>query len=383
MSYTALELFDSRKIDAGTDTKTIQMLWVVYGGDDASEQDIYNYVCSPSGPGVATPLAPYTMDGLTRNDIKFVNKAGPGGIWYVDATYGTSPIVAGLDVQDTFPTYGGLDAPLTIAFSGDITGKSLHITQGVATIYRIQGGGADVIASGTNATVTSSGGFSLDGSPSGLAVGQQIVIGPGQGITPGIYTITSVGGSTVVVTPTPQSNGNQTGSTGISWTVYSANVANPAKGGSATDFGNAINVSLDGVAGCDIIVPTLEWGLEGVISPFTMRDLQVFYQLVGKLNFASFWSFQPSEVLMQGASFKFIDNIACRVAMKFACQPNAYNLFVTPTITAPFKAGWDYLWVYYLPGVSTTTPTIPIQIAQAAYVVQVYQYGDFGTLQVT
>jgi hypothetical protein len=371
-NYNIIEFFDSRQISASTDAKTILFKWLVQTFGDADEGDIYQYVCAPQAN--STPLAPYQVDGLNRNDVKIKNIAGSGGIWAIDVTYGSAPVIAALDVQDTLPQYQGLNAPLTVGVMGSVTGKTTHITQALKTVWNIQGGGTDVIASGSNAVMGTGGQITLDGSPFGLAIGQAIVFAPNDGWTPGLYTVTNVSGYVVTVDTT---NGSpaQNGTTEGSWVVYSAAVQSGT--GSGPNLGNVIGMSLDGVRGADIIIPLLEFTLEGVISPFAMADVNTYYQLTGKVNASQWWNFAPGEALLQGVDFKLFDQIACRVSLKIACQPSVYNLVITPQIILPFKAGWDLVDVTYLPD---TVGGFSAQVAKSARVLKVYLDGDFSDL---
>jgi hypothetical protein len=373
VSYQSVELFDSRQISAGTDSKTILLKWLIYGGDDASEVDAYNFAFDPSGNNQG--LAPYTMDGLNRSDCKLKNIAGPGGIWLVDVVYGSQPIIACVDQINTFTQYGGLSTARGPEYQNDTTGKTLHITQSLATAYLISGSGGDVIASGTDIEITGTSQVTIG---SGAAsVGDTIVIGPGQGWNPGVYEVTAVSGGGTVLTLAGYPG--DVGTDGGSFTIYSANVT--TDGGSAPSLNQAIGVTLDGVAGCDILVATEEFTISGVIAPFDMSIKQLWKSLVGTINEAPFWGYGVGEVLYQGATIQTTDGKQFRITHKFAAQPSVYNLVITDTIIIPYKQGWSYIWVSYSPGSAGSGSTIrPTQIPIAAYVEQVYPYGDFTVL---
>ncbi len=375
MSYLSVELFDSRKISAGTDQKSIALRFLIYGGDDASEVDAYNFVCDPSGNDQG--LAPYVMDGLNRSDVKLNNIAGPGGIWVVDVAYGSQPIIACVDQIDTFNQYGGLSAARGPEFQADTSGKSLHITQSLATRFLIQGGaGGDVLASGTNATINLTGSsVTLDGTIPTIPTGSTIVFSPAQGWNAGSYITSSQSGSVIGLDRAP----GDAEVTGGIWVCYGPNVA--SSGGSATNLSQAIGVTTDGVQGTDIIVPSLEFTVSGVVAPFNMQTLFVWYPLVGTINQDVFWGFNQGEVLYQGSTVQTTDGKQFRITHKFVAQPSAYNVTITPTLIIPFKQGWDYLWVYYSPGTAGSGANMrPTQLPVAGYVEQVYPYGDFSQL---
>ena len=66
------------------------------------------------------------------------------------------------------------------------------------------------------------------------------------------------------------------------------------------------------------------------------------------------------------------------ITYKFTASPNASSFSVGP-ITVPFKRGHDYLWVRYREVEDATAGHLarrPI----AAYVEQVYEFGNMGLL---
>ena len=370
MSYSFVELFDSRQISAGTDNKTILLKWLIYGGDDASEVDAYNFAFDPSGNNLG--LAPYVMDGLNRSDCKLKNIAGPGGIWLVDVTYGSQPIIACVDQINTFNQYGGLSTARSAEYQNDTSGKNLKINIALGTSFGISGGtSGDVLGNGSEFTISGANQITFTtGAPSPtLPIGSIIVISPGQGLNPGPYEVT--GGSNPY---TLDGSPGNVGVVGGAWGAYSAT---GGSGGSAPDTNNVIGLTLNGVAGTEIIVATEEFTVSGTIAPFDMSLKQQWKALVGTINQDPFWGYDVGEVLYMGATIQTTDGKQFRISHKFSAQPSGYNIVITPLIIIPFKQGWDFLDVLYMPG---TSGNLPVQIPVAAYVRQVYAYGDFSIL---
>jgi len=89
------------------------------------------------------------------------------------------------------------------------------------------------------------------------------------------------------------------------------------------------------------------------------------------------YQFNAGEVLFLGASgddstaSEFVD-----VMYRFAASPNRENIEIGD-ITVTSKLGWEYLWVRYEDGVDQN---MIVQRPVAAYVEQVYGYGDFSVI---
>ena len=66
------------------------------------------------------------------------------------------------------------------------------------------------------------------------------------------------------------------------------------------------------------------------------------------------------------------------ISFKFAASPNATGLQVGG-IQVPAKEGWQYLWVRYEDEKDEVAKKLTRRPV-AAYVEQVYPYGDFGLL---
>jgi hypothetical protein len=368
------ELFDSPgQVDINAERAGLTRKWVCTSSPpDLNEQDIIYAFAAPDGSnGSITPVAPYTYAGLNRASTKCDSKGG--GVWFCTAEYGTQPTIAAVNNINTFTQYGGLGTPRGPEFNGDTTGRTVHITQALSTVWKISGSSTtnDVVGSGS-ASINSSGQILLSPAPSPpLSAGALIVLGPAQGFNPGVYTVSS-GTNPYTVSP---GNPGTPGADGGSFIAYSPTVG--SSGGSAPDYEGAIGVSLDGVAGCDIIVPQFEFTVSGTIAPFDMQQLVLWYYLTGTTNQAPFWNFAIGEVLYQGATCQTTDGIQFRIAHKFVAQPTRYNVQISSTIYLPEVGGWSYISVAYQNQVSNNSP---IQRPSAAYVYQVYPEGDFSQL---
>ena len=66
------------------------------------------------------------------------------------------------------------------------------------------------------------------------------------------------------------------------------------------------------------------------------------------------------------------------ISFKFAASPNATGL-VVGDITGIAKKGWEYLWVRYADAEDTSAKVL-VKKPIAAYVEQVYPYGNFAGL---
>lgn len=160
-----------------------------------------------------------------------------------------------------------------------------------------------------------------------------------------------------------------------------ATVSSHAPSGlTAPDFKGAINVTEDGVAGVDVTVRELvqQWTIVKTDAEVATID-DYLYDLTGKVNNGSFYGYAAGECLFLGATGE--QRIAggdWTITLKVAIQPNSASLTVGD-ITIASKKGWDHLWVLYEHTEDATAKKL-VQRPRAAYVVQVYEYGDFTTL---
>ena len=103
-----------------------------------------------------------------------------------------------------------------------------------------------------------------------------------------------------------------------------------------------------------------------------------FPTLTGKVNGATFKGFAVGEVLFLGASGSQRGNDDWEITFRFAASPNRWNLAVG-YISGIRKRGWEYLWVRYA---DAEDEGVLVKRPVAAYVEQVYEYGDFRQLAI-
>lgn len=146
------------------------------------------------------------------------------------------------------------------------------------------------------------------------------------------------------------------------------------------DFKGAIGVTEDSVDGVDITVPIYNFTETHYLPDTQVTDLYkgVLFSLTGKVNNALFRGFAAGECLFLGASGSKRSDSDWEISFRFASSPNATDLTVGE-ITGIAKKGWEYLWVRYADAVDDLAKTL-IKKPAAAYVEQVYSYGDFVLL---
>lgn len=152
------------------------------------------------------------------------------------------------------------------------------------------------------------------------------------------------------------------------------------EGQTAPDFGGAIGVTHDNVEGVTISSPTYTFSetrrLPVAAVTFNYRN-QIFW-LTGKVNNATFQGLEMGECLFLGASGSRRSNDDWEINFRFASSPNRIGLEIGP-ITGINKKGWEYLWVRYAEREDTAARAV-VKRPVAAYVEQVYEYGNFAVL---
>ena len=144
------------------------------------------------------------------------------------------------------------------------------------------------------------------------------------------------------------------------------------------DFKGAIGVNNDSVEGTDITIPVYNFKETHYIpiALVTPAYKAALFYLTGKVNAAPFKGFAPGEVLFMGASGSQRGQEDWEITFSFAASPNATGLTVGD-ITGIDKKGWEYLWVRYQ---DSEDADVLVKQPAAAYVEQVYPYGDFSLL---
>lgn len=160
----------------------------------------------------------------------------------------------------------------------------------------------------------------------------------------------------------------------------------------AVNYGRAIGVSRDGVAGTDIVAPKLELQISRNFMGMTLDYVATLHRLTGKTNNAPFFGFPQGELLFVGGIVTPSQNNQAaaaplaRVNFRFAGSPNRNDIDLVPPdasgnplLRVPAKKGWEYLWVFYKDDLDPVSNTIRPR-PESAYVEQVYEEADFGQL---
>lgn len=122
------------------------------------------------------------------------------------------------------------------------------------------------------------------------------------------------------------------------------------------DLKGAIGFDGKRVNGVDIVIPKMEFQVIVYYAPATVSGMNWWKQMAantGKVNSDAWLSFQPGEVLFNGARGDVpIPTVAGQrvkpvpVTMSFSAMANRDD--ITIGISSPItKQGWDYLWVRY------------------------------------
>jgi hypothetical protein len=153
-----------------------------------------------------------------------------------------------------------------------------------------------------------------------------------------------------------------------------------APGFMAPNFYGAIGVTDDRVEGTDITVPVFNFTethyiLNELVTPAYKLAL---FNLTGKVNGGGFKGFAKGEVLFLGASGSKRGLEDWEITFRFAASPNVASLSLG-SITGISKEGWHYLWLRFMDDEDATAKAL-IKRPIAAYVEQVYPYGDFSGL---
>lgn len=154
----------------------------------------------------------------------------------------------------------------------------------------------------------------------------------------------------------------------------------PAPTYTAGNFLGAINVTSDGVQGVEIEVPVFSFSLSWTIPTenFTTSYQATVARLVGCINNSTWRGFQAKEVRFDGLSVSGTIGERTSLTWRFSVSPNVSGLEIG-SITGITKAGWDYLWCYYVDNEDPDAKFLikkPIQVT----VNQVYPLANFLAL---
>jgi hypothetical protein len=146
------------------------------------------------------------------------------------------------------------------------------------------------------------------------------------------------------------------------------------------DFRGAIGVTADSVEGVDITVPVYQFSETHYIDDayVTPAYKGTLFALTGRVNSAPFKGFAPGECLFLGASGSRRGRGDWEINYRFAASPNVTGLAVGD-IAGISKKGFEYLWVRYQDAEDAAAKAL-VKRPIAAYVEQVYPYGDLNAL---
>jgi hypothetical protein len=203
-------------------------------------------------------------------------------------------------------------------------------------------------------------------------------IGKPTGISPDVYAF-KIGTQSVHITQALE-------------TIYRLTSADPnppvANGGkgSAADVKEAIGLTAEDVAGCDILVPKMEWSKTVQRAEITFEYLITLLNLVGKTNSTIFYGFPVGTLLYLGAEPSTSQGQLANgeefpiwgLTHQFAYERNRLNFGIS-NITVPEKKGWHYLWAKY--GLAVSDNRL-LQPPEAVYVQRVYEAGNYELLEI-
>lgn len=157
----------------------------------------------------------------------------------------------------------------------------------------------------------------------------------------------------------------------------------PATGETAVDYGDSINVDAQGnPQGVDKIIPSLKLNIRAKIKESNISSALAYAKVVasvtGKMNDATFLTFDRGELLFLGATGEIVTSSDPVLSFAFEASPNITGQTIG-TVTGINKLGWDYIWFDFKQKQDTAT-LLKTTVARAAYVSRVYEFGDFDDL---
>ena len=162
-------------------------------------------------------------------------------------------------------------------------------------------------------------------------------------------------------------------------------------GNPSIEIGTSINVQPNGdVKGVDITSPVFNFTVTKKIpdSQVTGGFVQNIYDQTGTINTEAFSvfgvTFLTRDILFLGAQGQVTEVNAetedeWTLNYRFAAQKSLVDHQLSPDITVPLKAGWDYLSVQYQK-VKDANQSQVVPKVLAAYVMRVYEQSDFTNL---
>lgn len=160
-------------------------------------------------------------------------------------------------------------------------------------------------------------------------------------------------------------------------------------------FYGAIGVTPDGIEGCDILIPQMQFVANYKIDAVLITDTYIretVPSIVGTMNAGAFLGYAAGELLLTRVSgtkrYDAEEEIwVWDLSFGFSVSRNATAIEIVGadgTITVAEKLGWDYLWIYYEDRTVTNAGmTYTAKVPVSAHVEQVYWDADYSVLIVT
>jgi len=154
----------------------------------------------------------------------------------------------------------------------------------------------------------------------------------------------------------------------------------------APDEYGAINVTHDGIEGCEMIVPDYTVSRTFVVPAADMTSdyKRRLFDVMGKTNLDKFEEFEPGEALFVGVSGSARDDDNWDMVQRFAASPNVadacedWPAAYKPTVPVP-KKGWEYLWCRYADDVDDNAHAM-VKRPVAVYIERIYKDDVFSSL---
>lgn len=154
------------------------------------------------------------------------------------------------------------------------------------------------------------------------------------------------------------------------------------RGGSdPPDFKGFVGVDKEGrVAGVDFppdpaTTFTRTWARATVTQGYVAR----LARLAGHPNIATFYGWQPCEVILMSASGQFTQGEGWTITATFGVEEGEVDLEICDGLTVPEKGGWEYLWTR---DEEINDGGLVVTVPQAAYVEELLDRVDFGLIEI-
>lgn len=170
------------------------------------------------------------------------------------------------------------------------------------------------------------------------------------------------------------------------FTAIRKRVGDAVGASTAKNHKGAINVTADGVQGCDRFAGSFEFTIT-LKAPFaTWKYILDCDDLKDCVNLEEFLIFPAGEILYRGLTPNYQSGEGWTLTHKFARSKNELTVVINDELTIEAgdrlgqgldfaKYGWEYLWIDYLPD-----PTTGHDKPRDVFIEQIYPYADFRVL---